>query len=252
MIDFLGFNMNKEDFKKFKIKIKYKNDVPIYPKNPYIEYEKLPTITKDTLYTEIFYDDVKIGIGMILDFYKKFEIRESDWGNLYTYPLTRTELGNKIYKIKFYKEPSISDVLKNQYINSFVELFEEPLKTLKRKMEGSDQSLCITYIPSSTETPNLLASKLSEELDIQLETLISKNDGLEDSKSIEEYFESMEHSLKKYNFNKTFIEQNKTLRYLVVDDVFGLGSSMLTTMKTFYDITQKINFFFAVVKDTKR
>lgn len=244
--------MDNEDFKKFKIKINYKYDVPIKPKNPYIEYEKIEDKKSKKLYTEIFFDGKKIGIGIILGFYKYFDIRESDWGNLYTFPLEHTKLGNRIYKIKFYKNPKLASTKKEKYINSFAAQFEKPLDTLKRKLEESGQKICMTYIPSSTKTPNILASKLSEEFAIQLEQIISKDDNLEDSKSIEDYFVSMEHAQKKYKFDEKFLNANRNLRYLVIDDVFGLGSSMLTTMKTLYDITNKINFFFVVVKDVKR
>ncbi|MCT7619182.1 hypothetical protein [Aliarcobacter butzleri] len=244
--------MDEEDFKKFKIKIRYKNNVPVYPKNPYIEYEKVITRDNEHLFTEIFYDNVIIGKGIILDFYKYFEIKKSDWGNLYTFPLNRTQLGEKIYKIKFYKEPPIPYSLKEQYIESFLELFQNIFDKLNRKIILNKQTLCISYIPSSSGIPNILASKLSTKFDLELKELISKDDSLVSSKNIDDYIESMKHSQKKYKFDTNFIEKNKDSIYLIIDDVFGLGSSIITAMKHFYDITKKINFFFCIVKDTKR
>ncbi|MGA1941258.1 hypothetical protein [Arcobacter sp. YIC-310] len=244
--------MNYEDFKKFTINIDYKYDVPIKPKNPYLSYTKKEDRKGKTLYVEVFYDGKKIGRGVILDFYKKFEIRTSDWGNLYTFPLNNTNIGNKIHKIKFYTSPKIPKSLRKTYINSFAERFEKNLNSLIRKAERKEKELFITYIPSSTKTSNLLAKQLSEDYDITLKKLIKKDSELGDSKSIQDYFESMEFSQKKYKYNSKFITENKDGMYLIVDDVMGLGCSMLTTLKKFYDITNKINYFFIVAKDVKR
>ncbi len=244
--------MSYEDFKKFTINIDYKYDVPIKPKNPYLSYTKKEDRKGKTLYVEVFYDGKKIGRGIILDFYKKFEIRTSDWGNLYTFPLDKTKIGTKIFKMKFYTSPKISDTLRNTYINSFAERFEKNLESLIREAERKEKQLIVTYIPSSTKTPNLLASKLSNDYDLSLKKLIKKDSKLEDSKSIEDYFESMEFSQRKYKYNTSFIEENSDAMYLIIDDVMGLGCSILTTLKNFYDITNRSNYFFIVAKDVKR
>ena len=45
---------------------------------------------------------------------------------------------------------------------------------------------------------------------------------------------------------------NRDAQYIIIDDVMGLGSSMLTALKVIYDITRKMNYFLIVVKDVKR
>jgi len=62
----------------------------------------------------------------------------------------------------------------------------------------------------------------------------------------------MEHAQKKYVFDESFITSHSDAQYIVIDDVMGLGSSILTTLKALYDITGKINYFLIVVKDVKR
>ncbi len=240
--------MSNTDFKKFSINIDYKYDGPNNPKNPYLTYTKKEERKGNTLYVEVFYDGEKIGRGVILDFYKKFK----NYGNTFTEALARTQNAQKIFKIKYYTSPKISETLRNQYITSFAEQFGGNLQSLINLAKKEDKKLFISYIPSSTETPNLLALKLSEEYDIELKNLVGKNTMIGDCKNIEDYLESMKFSQKKYVFNEKFINQNKDEMYLIVDDVMGLGCSILTTLKKFYDITNKINYFFIVAKDVKR
>lgn len=51
---------------------------------------------------------------------------------------------------------------------------------------------------------------------------------------------------------KQKIVQNKKSQFLIVDDVFGNGSSIFTILKKLYDTTKMVNYFFIVVKDVKR
>ncbi len=62
----------------------------------------------------------------------------------------------------------------------------------------------------------------------------------------------MEYAQKKYLFDETFIASHPDAQYIIIDDVMGLGSSILTALKAIYDITGKLNYFLIVVKDVKR
>lgn len=244
--------MNTEDFKKFKIVITTKQHVPVHPKNPYLTYQQDETRKGKRLSVKVLYDGIEIGRGVILDFYKQFEIIE-DFGALHVHTSRSTILGDRIYKLKYFKNPPISLQKKEMFISGFVESFAPYIEQLKKKTVDDGCNCYITYIPSSTKTPDLIAESLCSNTSVELANIISKNpDDSQDSKNIDEYFLSMEHAQKKYVFDTEFIGAHVDAQYIIVDDVMGLGSSILTSLKAIYDITGKMNYFLIVVKDVKR
>ena len=72
------------------------------------------------------------------------------------------------------------------------------------------------------------------------------------SKNILDFNTSIQYAQKKYIVDTAYLESHKGIKYIVIDDVFGNGSSMLTVMKKLYDTTHMLNYFFIVVKDVKR
>ena len=244
--------MNNDEYKKFRIEITTKQHVPLHPKNPYLQYIQDDSRKGKRLGVKVFYDNVKIGQGVILDFYKQFEIIE-DFGASHVNVGWSTTLGDRIYKLKYFKKPSISKERRKFFISSFVDSFVPYIEQLKKKTKEEKSDCYLTYIPSSTKTPDRIAKKLSKETDIPLVTMISKDPkDTQDSKNIEDYFESMDHAQKKYLFDSGFISEHSDAQYIIIDDVMGLGSSILTSLKAIYDITGKMNYFLIVVKDVKR
>ncbi len=241
--------MNNDDYKKFRIEITTKQHVPVHPKNPYVVYKQDSQRQNDRLLVSVFFNDIEIGYGLILDFYKQFEIVEG-FGTPYTHPLNvRTTLGQNIFKIKYYKKPPITDELKQRFIEKFSGFLQPYVESVKK----SNPKSYLTYIPSSTQTPDLIAKELSDVTGVELADIISKNEtDSQDSKNIEDYFESMDHAQKKYLFDSAFISEHSDAQYIIIDDVMGLGSSILTSLKAIYDITGKMNYFLIVVKDVKR
>lgn len=195
---------------------------------------------------------MKIGQGVILDFYKQFEIIE-DFGASHVNVGWSTTLGDRIYKLKYFKNPPISKERRKLFISSFVDSFVPYIEQLKKKTKEEKCDCYLTYIPSSTKTPDRIVKKLSKETSLPIADIISKDtNDTTDSKNIDDYFESMEHAQKKYVFDETFIASHPDAQYIIIDDVMGLGSSILTTLKSIYDITGKLNYFLIVVKDVKR
>lgn len=62
---------------KIKIEIITKQNIPININNPVLNYIQDKDRKGDRLLAKVYYDDVEIGRGVILDFYKQFEIIES-------------------------------------------------------------------------------------------------------------------------------------------------------------------------------
>ena len=244
--------MTKKDFKKFTIEIRTKQHVPVHPKNPYLTYMQDDSRKGDRLSVKIFYDDIEIGRGVILDFYKQFEIIE-DFGTSHVNVGRSTTLGDRIYKLKYFKNPAISKEQRKFFIKSFVESFEPYIKQLKKHKKREGCNCFLTYVPSSTKTPDRIAKGLSKSTDVKLANIIYKNSAeTQDSKNIDDYMESMLLAQRKYLFDTDFISSNVDAQYIIIDDVMGLGSSMLTTLKALYDMTGKMNYFLIVVKDVKR
>ncbi len=244
--------MDIDDFKKFKIEITTKQHVPVHPKNPYLKYIQDETRQGKRLKVRVSYDGVDIGHGVVLDFYKQFDIIE-DFGASHVNVGWSTTLGDRIYKLKYFKNPPIPKEQRKFFISSFVDSFVPYIEQLKKKTKEEKCDCYLTYIPSSTKTPDRIAKKLAKETSVPLANIISKDPSdSTDSKNIEDYIESMEHAQKKYLFDEKFISENSDAQYIIIDDVMGLGSSILTTLKAIYDITGKINYFLIVVKDVKR
>lgn len=244
--------MNSDNFKKIRIEITTKQHVPIHPKNPYLKYAQDNSRKGQRLGVKIFYDGVDIGHGVILDFYKQFEIVE-DFGAAHVNVGWSTTLGDRIYKLKYFKNPPIPKERRKFFISSFVDSFVPYIKQLKKKTKKEKCDCYLTYIPSSTKTPDRIAKKLSKETDVPLVNIIAKDPkDTQDSKNIDDYFESMEHAQRKHVFDESFIASHSDAQYIVIDDVMGLGSSILTALKVLYDMIGKINYFLIVVKDVKR
>lgn len=244
--------MNINDFKKFKIEITTKQHIPVHPKNPYLKYIQDETRQGKRLKVRVFYDGVVIGQGVILDFYKKFEIIE-DFGASHVNVGRSTALGNQIYRLKYFRNPPVSKEIRKSYIAGFVDSFFPYIEQLKTKTKKEGYNCFLTYIPSSTKTPDRIAKKLAKETTIPLVNIISKDPSVStDSKNIDNYVESMQYAQNKYVFDKKFIADHADAQYIIIDDVMGLGSSILSTLKAIYNITGKINYFLIVVKDVKR
>ena len=67
------------ELSKIKIEIISKNIVPVNIDNPILTYKQDKNRQSDRLLVKVYYDDIEIGVGIILDFYKQFEIIE-DFG----------------------------------------------------------------------------------------------------------------------------------------------------------------------------
>lgn len=61
---------------KIKIKIITKQNIPININNPILNYIQDKDRKGNRLFVKVYYDGVEIGLGVILDFYKQFEIIE--------------------------------------------------------------------------------------------------------------------------------------------------------------------------------
>jgi len=246
------------DISKIKIEIITKQNIPININNPALKYTQNNNMKYYSLFVQVFYDNVKIGEGIILDFYKQFEVIE-DFGEPYTKVISfeyqgntyfkNTYFGNMIYRIKNFKSPKIDDKEREKYIKEITAIFETYLSPLKEKIDN----LKITYIPSSSKIPDDIAFYLSKSSKKELVEIVAKNpyDTI-DSKSITTFEDSIKHAKTRYIFDENKIKQNHKSRFLIIDDVFGNGSTIFTILKKLYDSTHMPNYFFIVVKDVKR
>lgn len=246
------------DISKIKIEIITKQNVPININNPILNYTQNKDRKSDRLFVQVFYSDIKIGEGIILDFYKKFEVIE-DFGIPHTKVISfeyqgntyfeNTYFGNMIYRIKNFKNPKIDEEEREKYIKEITAIFETYLSTLKEKIDD----LKLTYIPSNSKIPDDIALNLSKLSKKELVEIVAKNpNDTIDSKSITTFEESINHAKIKYIFDEDEIKQNHKSRFLIIDDVFGNGSTIFTILKKLYENTHMLNYFFIVVKDVKR
>ncbi len=111
---------------------------------------------------------------MILDFYKQFEIIE-DFGASHVNVGWSTTHGDRIYKLKYFKNPPLSKERRKLFISSFTDSFSPYIEQLKKKTKEDACDCYLTYIPSSTKTPDRIAKKLSKETDVPLVNVISKD-----------------------------------------------------------------------------
>lgn len=235
----------------FKIVIKAKK-IPVNINNEIISYTQDTTIPNSHLKCEVFSQDTLIAQGIILDFYKEFEILQDFNQNPFTHILTfeyngreyqkYTYFGKKLYEMKYLKSPPIQQVTRESYIDEIISHFHGYIKYLK----DNYRNLNTTFIPSSSKIPDEIATKLSAINSIPLKTIISKNSSTA-SKTIT--------SLSTQQFNKYSIDlsqSNINDTFIVIDDVMGTTASICETMYKLYNFNKKVNFFFIPVKDVKR
>ena len=234
----------------FKIIIKAKK-VPVNIDNEIIEYVRDTTLQNNHLHCEIIFQDILIAQGIILDFYKEFEIlqfnnkiftqiKTFEWNNtIYT---KNTYFGQKIFEIKNFKNPALESKKRELNINEIVSIFDGYIKFLKKNYT----KLQLIFIPSDSKIPNDITIKLSEINKLPLSDIIEKN-SLVQSKTLitlgTQRFNKYSMDLSKSNTNDTFI---------LIDDVVGTSASLCETMYKLYAFNKKVNFFFVPVKDVKR
>jgi len=234
----------------FKIIIKARK-VPVNINNEIIEYIQETTLQNNHLHCEIFFQKILIAQGIMLDFYKEFEIlqfndniftqiKTFEWKNtVYT---KNSYFGQKIFEIKNFKSPALETNKRELYINEIVSIFNGYVKNLKE----SYKTLQLTFIPSDSKIPNDITIKLSEINTLPLNEIIKKNTVIQ-SKSLT--------TLSTQTFNKYIMNLNNLCEddnFILIDDVMGTGASLCETMYELYSFNKKINFFFIPVKDVKR
>lgn len=235
----------------FKVVIKAKK-VPININNEIIEYIRDIDKQNEHLYCEIFYKESLISKGIILDYYKKFEILQDFNNNLFTHILTfeynnrecqsYTKLGKCTYEMKYLNKPPIQKDKRELYINDIISNFNGYINKLKE----NHNKLNITFIPSNSKIPDELANKLSVINALPLNKIFSKNNSIS-SKSITHLSEQ---PLNKYSVNLNSSNQDDI--FILIDDVMGTGASLCETMYELYSLNKKTNYFFIPVKDVKR
>jgi len=235
----------------FKISIKAKK-VPVNIDNKIINYIQDVTMPNNHLFCEIFFKKTLIAQGIILDFYKEFEILEGFNKTLFTHILTfeyngrehqsYTRFGKTIYEMKYLNNPAIEKKIRESYIDNIISHFNGYINDLKENYTN----LNITYIPSQSKIPDEISSKVSQIHKIPLKANISKN-SLIQSKTITslstQQLDKYSIDLSKSNINDNFI---------LIDDVMGTSASLCETMYKLYGFNKKVNFFFIPVKDVKR
>ncbi len=235
----------------FKIIIRAKK-VPVNINNEIIKYIQDTTMQNNHLHCKIFFQNSLIAQGIILDFYKEFEILEDFNGVPFTHILrfeyngrehqSYTKFGKTIYKMKYLNNPPIKNEIRELYIDKIISYFNGYINSLKKNYTN----LNIAYIPSQSKIPNDIANRLSIINKIPLISNISKN-SLISSKSIID--------LSTQKFDKYFIDLsqlNINNNFIVIDDVMGTSTSICETMYKLYNFNKKVNFFFIPVKDVKR
>jgi hypothetical protein len=243
-----GLDMKANDF---RIRITAKK-VPINIANKIIEYRQDESRKNNHLQCEVFFRDTLIAQGIVLDFYKEFEILQDFNQNLFTHILTfeyngreyqkYTYFGKKLYEMKYLKTPPIQQVTRDSYIDEIVSHFNGYINSLKQ----SHTHLNITFIPSSSLIPDEIANKLAQINGLPLKPIIFKNSSTA-SKTIT--------SLSTQQFNKYSIDlsqSNMNDTFIFIDDVIGTTASICETMYKLYDFNKKVNFFFIPLKDLKR
>ena len=235
----------------FKIIIKAKK-VPVNINNEIIEYVQDNTIQNNHLQCRVFFQNTLIAQGIILDFYKEFDILQDFNQNPFTHILTfkynnreyqkYTYFGKKLYEMKYLKSPPIQTTTRESYVDEIISYFNGYIKNLKENYTD----LKIAFIPSGSQIPDEIATKLSIINTIPLKKIISKNTQVS-SKSIT--------NLSTQQFNKYSInlsQSNVTDTFILIDDVMGTTTSICETMYKLYSFNKKMNFFFMPVKDVKR
>jgi hypothetical protein len=241
---------------KFKIEIHTNREAPVVLDNPVLSY--VYDCDTDELFVKVYFDDVEIAQGIILDYYKEFtniELNGRVHTQIKTFPFhdrtkqKYTNFGNKIYQIKYLKSPPIPKEQRDNYIREFTNAINQYIPSLQEILSN----IKITYIPSSTQIPDDIAISLGALTSIELIHVIGKNtQNVIDSKNITDFYGLMEHSHNKYIIDEAYLKTNSNSQYIIIDDVMGNGSTILTVLKKLYDINKRVNYFFIVVKDVKR
>ncbi|MCK9336518.1 MAG: hypothetical protein M0P43_01675 [Arcobacteraceae bacterium] len=235
----------------FKIVIKAKK-VPVNINNEIIEYIQDTSLQNNHLQCKIFFQKTLIAQGVILDFYKEFEILQDFNQNLFTHILTfeykgqeyqkYTYFGKKLYEMKYLKRDPIKQEIRETYVDEIISHFNGYIKYLKENYTD----LKIVFIPSSSQIPDEIATKLSAINSIPLKTIISKNTQVSSKSMI---------NLSTQQFNKYSIDlsqSNISDTFVLIDDVMGTTASICESMYKLYDFNKKVNFFFIPLKDVKR
>lgn len=235
----------------FKIKIRA-NKIPVNINNHIIEYIQDLTLQNNHLQCEIFFKETLIAQGIVLDFYKEFEILQDFNGNPFTHILTFeynekehqsfTRFGKMIYEMKYLKSPPIQHEKRELYIHEIISHFNGYINYLKESYDN----LNITFIPSNSQIPDEIANKLSIINTLPLKPIISKNSSVA-SKTLTTVSGQ---SLNKYTVNLSHLRTDDN--FILIDDVMGTCASLCETMYALYHFNERINFFFIPVKDVKR
>lgn len=139
---------------KYKIVITTRNPVPQNIPNPYLEYRQDTNRKSNRLFAQVYCHDQEIGMGIVLDFYKQFEIIE-DFGGVQTQVLNmNTDVGSMVYKLKYYRDPPLPDAQRRKYLETFTDIFFKYIEKIKE----IESNLSLTYVPSSRRIPDELAS----------------------------------------------------------------------------------------------
>ena len=228
------------------------NNISFRHSNPYLKYLHDPTIKDSGLYAEIKYEEEIIGRGIILDFYSDFSKGYYDG---------RTSVGGRINGIK-YRGFGCLELTRNWSINYFCKELEEKIShsSLLEEITNNKNKPMITYVPSTKKIPNYTSVALYDKLKVSSKNLsichnlIQTNASLVQGKGAGGVGEALKIARQKYIFDIDYLkkDENRSNQYIIVDDVFGYGATLITTLKAFYDITNKCNYFLCLAKDVKR
>ena len=232
---------------RYRIKITARHPVPQNIGNPVLEYIEDKERKSSRLRAQVFYDDLDIGVGVILDFYKHFEIIE-DFGYTQTRALNRhTHIGSRVYKLKYYRSPPLPDTDRKEYLDAFTDILQKYVEKIKSVKPG----LGLTYIPSSRRVPDDIAYELGQRTGLEVHPFISINQEMENElKNIEDMDLALELCEKKYLLDEAVLHPEKT--YIIIDDIIGYGASIITILKKLYHLTNRKNYFLVLAKDVKR
>jgi uncharacterized protein YktA (UPF0223 family) len=195
-----------------------------------------------------------MGYGVIVDFYSDFK---NDYG---VFDLHKTSVGEDIYKYKYYTKPPLSQPQKDFIIDSLYQKakvasndffnFINSESKFEQKVRFDDYSTYVEFIPSKSELPNNLAKRFVADNKVNTLNLISKVENNMDSKNCHTFLDSYLNAYTKYSLNDVDFNTNKT--FVVIDDVFGFGGSMVRILELLYKATNHPNYFIILAKDVKR
>lgn len=137
---------------------------------------------------------------------------------------------------------------RNKHIEFFVGILERYVKSLIEKY--GRENLVLSYIPSSSKVPDEIAEILCKKTALNKIDFISINEDSNKSKNIEDFYSAIENAKNKYVINQYLLNPKKT--YIIVDDIFGVGASIVRVLDKLYEVTKRTNFFLILAKDVKR